>query len=237
MTSTLDSVSQVKTAKLTGILYLLIIILAGFSEGYVRSTLIVPGDAATTAQNILTSEGLFRLGFVTDLLAFMIDLVVSVLLYVLLAPVNKTLAMVSAALRIVAHPAIASINLLNHFIAIPLLSGSAYIATFSPEQLHALVLLFLDIQNYGYLIGGAFFGLHCLLLGYLIYKSKMIPALIGIFMSIAGVGYLVETFGMILLPGNDAIFTMIVAITAVLGELSLTLWLMIKGVKVAHESI
>ena len=232
-----------KTARVAGILYLIIILCAGFSEGYVHSTLIVPGDATATAHNIVGSEWLFRVGFVSDLIAFLSDLGVSILLYVLLKPVNKTLSLIAASLRLLAHPAIASINLLNHFIALLLLSGAEYLTVFEPEQLHALVLLFLNVHGYGYLIGGTFFGVHCFILGYLLFKSNFFPRMLGVLLIVASFGYLIESFGNFLFPSYEALFTWIVAVPAVIAELSLCLWLLIKGVdvqkwgKCAHESV
>ena len=218
-------------ARLTGALYLIIIICAGFSEGFVRESLIIPGDAATTAANILASEDLYRLGFVSDLIAFICDLVVSVLLYVLLKPVNKTLALTVAALRLLAHPAIASINLLNHFMVLPLLGGADYLNVFDVGQLQAMALLLLDAHRIGYLIAGAFFGLHCFLLGFLLYRSDLFPRIFGILMTIAGIGYLLESFGNFLFPEYESILTWVVAIPAVLGEVTLCLWMLVKGVK------
>ncbi len=220
-----------RTARVTGVLYLLVIILAGFSEGFVRSSLIVTGDAAATASNIMASEGLFRLGFATDLIAFMCDAAIAMLFYVLLKPAGKTIALVAAAFRLLAHPAIAAVNLLNHFVVLPLLSGSAYLSGFGQEQLNGLAMLFLDLHGYGYLIGGAFFGVHLFLLGYLLYKSNLFPSIFGVFMIIAAFGYLTESFGDFLLPGNETLFAWFVAVPAVIAEFSLTLWLLIKGVK------
>jgi hypothetical protein len=217
-----------KTAKIAGLLYLIIIVCAGFAEGYVRGTLIVPEDANATANNIINNQGLFRVGFVCDLVAFLCDLVVSILLYILLKPVNKTLSLIAASLRLLAHPAIASANLLNHFIALQLLSGADYLGTFEIDQLHALALLFLNMHTVGYLIAGAFFGLHCLILGYLIYKSAFFPNIIGIFLVIAAVGYLINSFGNFLFPDYKELFDMIVVLPAVIAELSLCLWLLIK---------
>ena len=213
----------------------MIIILAGFSQGYVRSGLIVPGDAPATAANILASEGLFRIGFATDLTAFMMDAVVAILLYVLLRPVNKTLSMVAASFRLLAHPAIASLNLLNHLAAIQLLNGSAAMGIFEADQMQSLALFFLDLHHYGYLIGGAFFGVHLLLLGYLLFRSDLFPGILGILIVIASVGYLVESFGDFLFPGNEQVLGWIVGVSAAVGELSLTLWLLIKGVRTRKE--
>jgi hypothetical protein len=87
------------------------------------------------------------------------------------------------------------------------------------------------MHTVGYLIAGAFFGLHCLILGYLIYKSAFFPNIIGIFLVIASVGYLINSFGNFLFPDYKELFDMIVVLPAVIAELSLCLWLLIKGVK------
>jgi hypothetical protein len=221
-----------RTARLTGLLYLVIIICAGFSQGYVRSQVFEPGDAAATAGNIAALEGLFRLGFVTDLIAFMTDAVVAILLYVLLRPVSKTLSLLAASLRLLAHPAIAGINLLNHLAAVLLLSGAEYLTALQTDQLNALVMFFLEAHRNGYLIAGAFFGLHCLLLGYLLFKSGYFPKILGIFLVVASFGYLIESFGSFLAPHYQEIFAWIVAVPATIAELSLCLWLLIKGVNV-----
>lgn len=223
--------SPKKTARITGVLYLVIIICAGFSEGYVRSSLIVPGDAAATTDNIVNSEWLFRVGFVSDLIAFLSDAAVAILLYVLLRPVSKTLSLLAASFRLIAHPAIASINLLNHFIALSLLNGAGYLKVFEAGQLQAMVLLFLNMHNTGYLIAGAFFGVHCFILGYLLYKSELFPGVLGVLMVIASLGYLMESFGNFLFTGYEDILAWIVGVSAGIGELSLTFWLLIKGVK------
>jgi uncharacterized membrane protein (UPF0136 family) len=220
-----------KTARFTGLLYLAIFIFAGFAEGFVRSSLIISGDATATANNIMTSEGLFRLGFVSDLMAFVSDAIVSILLYVLLKPVSRKLSLIAASLRLLAHPAIASLNLLNHFFALHLLSGADYLTVFSTDQLNAMVLLFFQVHNTGYLIAGVFFGFHLFILGYLLYKSDLFPSALGFLVAVAASGYLVESFGSFLFPAYRTFYIWIVGVTAVIGELSLTLWLLIKGVR------
>jgi len=225
------TVSTRTIARVTGLLYVLIFVTAGFSEGFVRATLIVPGDATATAANILASEGLFRLGVVSDLIAFSADAVVAVLLYVLLRPVSRTLALVAAALRLVAHPAIASINTLNQFMALQLLTAPEYQSVFSPEQLHALALLLLTAHGYGYLIGGIFFGLHLFVLGYLLYRSELFPAILGVLVVLAGVGYLTESSVFFLVPTYEPIASTIVLVTAVVGEMVLALYLVVRGVR------
>jgi hypothetical protein len=215
--------------RLTGLLYLLVIICAGFSQGYVRGTLVVPGDAGATATNILANEGLFRAGLALDLIAFIIDAVISVLLYQMFKAYGNTLAMVSSALRLIAHPAIGSLNLLNHYLAWQVIGGAEFLAPFDPAQLESLSLLFMEAHRYGYLIAGGFFGLHCFLLGVSIYKSDAIPNLLGGFLFGSAAGYLLETFGNFGFPGYEAYTALIVGIAAAIGEVSLTLYLLIKG--------
>lgn len=128
-------------ARIAGVLILMIAVFAPFSMLYVPSTLMVPGDAAATANNIMASEGLFRLGIASDSVVFLIEIVMTILLYVLLKPVSKTLSLVAAFSRL-AMTVIQGINLLNHFLVLLLLSGATYLTVFAPDQLHALVLYF-----------------------------------------------------------------------------------------------
>jgi hypothetical protein len=222
--------SPKRTARLAGFLYLIVIICAGFSEGYVRSSLVVPGDATATAANITAAEWLFRLGFASDLVAFMADAAIAMLLYVLLRPVNKPLSLMAASFRLLAHPAIGSINLLNHFGVLLLLDGSDSLTVFETDQLHALASLLLGAHGIGYLIGGAFFGVHLLFLGYLLHKSDYFPPVLGVLLLVAALGYLTESFGNFLFPEYAEIYVWGVAVPAVVGEVSLCVWLLSKGV-------
>jgi hypothetical protein len=218
-----------KTARTVGVLIIIITVFAFFSMMYVPSTLIVPGDAGTTANNIVASEGLFRVGIASDSVVFLIEIVLTVLLYVLLKPVSKTLALVAAFARL-AMTVIMGINLLNYVFALLLLSGTGYLTVFEPNQLYALVLLFLNAHEYVVLIWGLFFGLHLLALGYLVYKSGYIPKIVGGLLVLASLCYLTQSFGNILFPKYEEIFATIGLISIV--EIVLPLWLLIKGVNV-----
>lgn len=227
---TTESVLKSKSyVRFTGLLYLLVIICAGFSQGYVRGTLYVPGDAITTATNILGNEFLFRLGFVTDLIAFIIDAVISILFYQMFKPFGKTLALVTFSLRLLAHPAIGSLNLLNHYMALHILSGASFLGYFDVAQLETISTLFMDAHRFGYLIAGGFFGLHCALLGLSLWRSNLFPKVFAYLMVIAAFGYLIETFGVFLFPGNDDMLAWIVGLSAALGEVSLTFYMLIIG--------
>jgi len=218
-----------KIARIAGILTLLIVVFAPFSMLYVPSTLVVRGDAATTANNIMASEWLFRLGMASDSIVFLIEIVLTVLLYVLLKPVNKTLSLVAAFSRL-AMTTIQGINLLNHFIVLLLLSGAGYVTVFAPDQVHALVLLFLNAHEYVVLIWGLFFSLHLFVFGYLVYKSGYIPKIIGVLLVVAALPYLIQGFGNILFPQYKGIFASIGFLSSI--EIALPLWLLIKGVNV-----
>ncbi len=224
------------TYRLTGVLYLLVILFAGISQGYVRGTLIVPGDAAATAANIAQNEGLWRLGLSLDLAAFILDAVISVLLYQLFRPFGKHLALVASALRLIAHPAIGSLNLLNHYLAYEVLGGADYLAAFDPAQLQSLSLFFTEAHRIGYLIAGGFFGLHCLLLGVLIFRSTTVPNLFGGFLLGSAAGYLLETFGNFQVPGYEIYTALFVGVAAALGEVSLTLYWVVKGKRTLPKS-
>ena len=217
------------TAKIAAILTLLIVVLAPFSMLYIPNTLIVPGDAAATASNIMTSQGLFRAGMVSDSIVFLIEIILTVLLYTLVKPVNKTLSLVAAFSRL-AMTVIQGINLLNHFIVLLLLGGTGYLVVFSPDQLQALVLLFLNAHESVVLIWGLFFGLHLLVFGYLVYRSGYFPKFLGILLFIVALTYLFQDFGNMLFPQFKALFTAVDSLAFL--EIAFPLWLLIKGVNV-----
>lgn len=227
--TTFKNLVTVKTIKFTGLLYMLVILCAGFSQGYARGTLFVPGDAVTTAENILSNKGLFQLGLSTDLIAFLLDAVISILLYQIFKPFNKNLAMISSAFRLIAHPAIGSLNLLNHYMAFKVLDSDSLLNSFSAAQVNEISALFLEAHHYGYLIAGGFFGIHCLLLGVLIYKSNVFPKIYGGLLLGASAGYLVETFGNFNFPGYEGYTALIVGIAAAIGEVGLTIYMLVQG--------
>jgi len=231
MTNRTAETSPLVYARVAGLLYLIIFIAAPFSFFFVRSTIIVPGDATATANNIMASEWLFRLGIVSDSVVFLSEIVLVALLYLLLKPVSRTLALVMMSSRL-AMAVMQGVNLLNYFVVLMLLSGAGYMTVFQPDQLHALVLLFLNAYEYVALIWGTFFGLHLLVLGYLVLKSGYFPKFLGVLLALASFGYLIDSFGNFLLPQYEEIFASVVVVLALLGELSFTFWLLFKGVNV-----
>ena len=214
---------------MAGLLYLIYIVITIVADVFCRSPLIVYGDAATTARNIMASEWQFRFGITGDLVSIVFFLLAAWALYVLLKSVNKDLALLFLLLNL-GGVAVYSINLLNQFAAVLLLSGADYLKVFQVDQLQALAMFFLNLHHNGYWIAQIFFGAWLFPLGYLVYKSGFLPRILGIVMMIHFVGWLMTTLQFFLFPG----FGVITYLTYPLGfisEFGLTLWLLIMGVK------
>ena len=225
------------TARLAGVLYLLISVLAPFSILYIPSTLIVPGDAATTASNIMASEGLFRLGIVGDSVVILLEIALIAVLYQLLRPVNRTFALVATFARL-AMTVVMAVNVFNSLGVLLLSSDAKYLTVFEPGQLHALVLLFLNLHDSGVYIWQVIFSFHLLVLGYLVFKSGFFPRILGILLMVACLGYLMDSFGILFpISGALSIVSSVLLAVGVIGELSFTLWLLIKGVNVEQWDI
>jgi hypothetical protein len=220
------------TAKTVGILTLLIAVIAPFSMLYLPSVLIVPGDANNTANNIIASEGLFRLGMIGDAIIFVLEVALTVALYDLLKPVNKTLSLVAAFAR-VSMNALQALNLLNSFLVLQLLSGSGFLTVFTTSQLHAFVLMSLNARQDVVLIWGLFLALHLFVIGFLVYQSGYLPKTVGGLLMIAGVCYLTQSFGNILTPQHKELFASIGLLSTI--EVVFPLWLLIKGIDTSQS--
>jgi hypothetical protein len=216
------------TARIAGVLYLLIVVLSIPVHFVIPSQLIVAGDAVATTSKIMASPGLFRLGIGFELILLMSEVVLTGLLYVLLKPVNKTLSLVAAASRL-AMTVIHGANLLTRVIAMLLLGGAGYLAVFEPPQLNALGMVFLNAYDYGFSIGIVFLFLHALILGYLIFKSNYFPRILGILFMIASLGYLIDSFSHVLIPDYKT-GPVYLALPIALAEIAFPLWLLVKGV-------
>jgi len=227
MTHRTGETSPLTLARVAGLLYLMMVPLGIFGIMYVPSTLVVPGDVATTANNIMASESLFRLSIVSALLIQIDGIFVVLLLYRLLKPVNKNHAVLMVVFLLVAAP-IAMLNELNHFAALSLLSGDDYLTVFTTDQSQALVPLFFDLHERGIDIASIFWGLWLFPMGYLVFKSGFLPRILGVLLMIGCFGYLIESFAALLLPDHEVN----IAMFTFWGEVLLPLWLLIKGVNV-----
>ena len=226
MTDRTPETSPIVYARAAGVLYIIIGIAGGFGILYIPS-LVVSGDAAATVSNIMASESLFRLSFVSGLIAQTAFIFLVLVLYKLLKPVNKNHALIMVVLALVSIP-ITMLNQLNQLAVLILLSGADYLAVYPTDQLHALVLLFLDLSELGVNIAQIFWGLWLFPLGYLVFKSGFLPRILGVLLMIGCFGYLIDSFAFFLLPDFDATISQFTFI----GEVLLPLWLLIKGVNV-----
>jgi uncharacterized protein DUF4386 len=221
--------STKKAARVAGLLYVLMGIPGGFSLLYVSSVLIVPGDATATINRIKTSELLFRVGMVSELICAAGFIFVALALYRLFKGVDKTLASLMVTLFVVSVP-ISFLNVLNQIAALTLLSGANFLSVFNSSQLNALVMLFLGLHHDGILLAQIFWGLWLLPFGVLVFKSGFLPRILGVLLIIACFGYLAISFTHLLLPAYGHIVSKF-AMVLTLGELPIILWLLIKGAK------
>jgi hypothetical protein len=216
-----------KTARSAGLLYLLLVPLGLFGILYVPSALLVDGDVAATAANIMANEMLFRLSILSALLVQLVNIGVALLLYKLFKPINKTQARLMVIFILLALP-IAFVNELNQFAVLILLNGSETLQVAAIEQLLAQVALFLDLHATGILIAQIFWGLWLFPMGWLVYKSGFMPRIIGVFLMIGCIGYVFDSVAFFLFPH----FGVTVSEYTFVGELLITFWLLIRGINV-----
>ena len=218
-----------KLARLAGLFYLIVALTGGFSELFVRESLIDAGDASTTAANIAASPTLYRAAFASDLVNITFFVFAALALYALLKGVNHHAAVAMVVFNAVAA-AIMSANMINHFAALRVASG--------PAGSEELVQLFVDMHSNGYAIAQIFFGLWLLPLGYLVYRSGFFPRALGVLLMIGAASYLTELVAGFLFPETGEDFLLLIAIPAAIAEVSFLLWLLIKGAEeVSHTEL
>ena len=221
--------SRFAAGRIAGLLYLIPMFCGPFSMMYVPSATMVPGDAAATAGKLLASESLFRLGMLSDSAIFLSEVGLTAVLYVLLKPAGRTLALAATFARL-AMVVLQGVNLLPLLAALQLLEGTAYRTAFGASELQALALLMLDLHALGAHVWGIFFGLHCALVGILVFRSGYFPRALGVLMALAGAGYLVDGLGNLAFPRGAPAFTALVGIGALVGEVPFVFWLIFKRV-------
>ena len=211
-------------ARIAGSLYLITILTGIFSAGYVSGRLVVNGDAAATAANILAHPGLLQLGFAVYLIEMACQVAITALFYNLLKPAGRNVSLVAAFLGLTGC-VIKTFSRLFFIAPLFILGGAHYLSVFSAEQLQALALLFLKVNDRGAGIALVFFGFYAILTGYLIIKSTFLPRILGVLSVVGGLGWLTFLYP----PLGSRLFPFL-AIFAILGAASLILWLLVKGV-------
>ena len=217
-------------ARTGGALYLILIVL-GFFAQFTLNKAVVSGNAAATATNIMSTESLWRFGIAAEFVALLCVITLAMIYFVLLRPVSRELNLLATFLRLIgiAVEAVATLNLVA---ALFPLGNMASLKAFTAEQLYALAALAIKLHAHGYSLALLFFGACFLVHGYLIFNSGFLPKVLGILIEIAGLCYLTNSFALLVAPGlSDRIFQAIF-LPAFIGELSLCLWLLLKGVNV-----
>jgi hypothetical protein len=227
--SHINSFSPQTYSRVGGILYLIIIITGLFGELFVRNKLIVSGDATSTINNITGSLMLWRIGIAGDIFMHICDIPLVMIFYVLLKPINKNLAL-TALLFVMVQSAVMVAAKLNLFTPIFLSANADYLKAFDARQLQALSYVAVRTDRFGFGVGLIFFGCGCLIIGYLIIRSRYLPKAIGVLMQVAGLCYLINSFAMIIQPRFADMLFPFILLPSFIGELSFCIWMIVKGV-------
>ncbi len=218
-----------KTARIAGLLYLLVVLTGPFVLIYVPRKLFVLGDATATASNILAHQSLFQAHIVVGLVSEMLFIAVVLALYRLLKGVNRELATLMVVLILIDAP-LAFLSVANEVATLTFLRGGDFLAAFDQPQRDALATLMINIDSHGVPISEIFWGLWLLPLGLLVYRSGFIPRFLGVWLFINGLAYLVLSAMGLLVPEHARIASTI-ATPVLFGEVALMLWLLIVGAR------
>lgn len=218
-------------ARTAGLLYLIVILTGMFSLAYVPARIDLGGDAASALDNLRAAEPLLRLGIAASLICYTAFLLLPLALYRLLAPVHRTAAVLMVAFAVASVP-IAYANTLNKLQVLTLLGQAEYLHAFTQEQLHAQVMLAWDAYGNGLLLLKVFWGLWLLPFGYLVFKSRRLPRVLGLLLMAGCLGYLLDFLGRLLLPAYPGLgIGGLIRLPAALGEIGTGLWLLIFGAR------
>lgn len=229
LTSRIAEASPQQLARIAGGIYIINVVAGALIIGYIPTTIIVPGNPAATAHNIVAHELLYRSGLLVHLIIVALNVPLGIILYDLFKVVNRRAALFVLFFTLVAS-AVEGANLLNQFTPLVLLTGSQYASALPASQLQALAVLPLDLQTTAYIIQQVIYSGYILSAAYLILRSSFLPRWLGALLALGGVCYLTYSFAYMLSPAFAAHLVPYVQIPSGLGELSLALWLLIVGV-------
>jgi uncharacterized protein DUF4386 len=224
-TQTIETSPQL-VARVIGLLYLIVIAAGIFAQMFISGQIVVDGDAAQTAANILAHRTMFELGFTVYMIEMTAQIAMTVLLYILLKPVDRSLALVALSFGI-AGCIIKSLSRLFYIAPLLVLGDHHYLSVFPVQQLQALALFLLNVNDQAAAMALAFFGFSTFLNGYLIFRSNFLPRFLGVLSMIGGLGWLTFLYP----PLGYQVFPFVL-LFGVIGGISLILWLLIKGVNV-----
>ena len=227
--------SNKKMGRFAGLLFLILVITGVFAEFFVRQKLYVHNDPATTTQNIIENQWLFRLGFVSDLVMSTMFFIYGYVLYLIFKSVNKNISFFLL-LCVVISVAMFCQNSLNQFSVLELLINTDYSEAFKPEQLQVLSMFYQNIHIKGYYVNQIFYGLYLFPLSYMIIKSGIVPKIIGVFLILGFIGDMIDFAVYFLFPNAESVLLDNITIPADIGEISLCLWFLIMGVRSQKKS-
>lgn len=223
-----------RTARLAGLLYALVALLTPFVLLYVPGQLYVPGDASATVGRISANQDLFVAAIVVGLVSELLLVSVILLLYRLLKAVDESLALVMVVLIMLQVP-LAILGLANEVATLQFIRGGEFLNVFDEPQRNALAMLMINVDRQGVLISQVFWGLWLLPLGVLAFRSRFIPRLLGVWLVLNGLAYVVlSAIGLVMPEYRASAFN--TAIPLMFGELALAMWLLIVGIRVKAPS-
>jgi hypothetical protein len=222
-------------ARLAGLLYLVVAVTGGFAQLVARGGVLVRGDASATAENIRANAGLLQLGFAADAVNIVAFVLLALLLHAVLSPTSPALSRTFVTLVAIAS-AIMGLDLANHAAALVVATDPSFAASMGADAADSIAALFLNVHQYGYLAAEVFFGLWLVPLGVAIYRSGAFPRWLGIGLVVGGVAYLGSFAVTAASPRFEAEAATIVALPAAIAELSLVLWLLIRGADVSARA-
>jgi hypothetical protein len=226
-----DMTTENKISRLAGLVYLIVVLTGIFSLVYVPSRISVSSDPQSTLANIVASESLFRYGVASFLIKQVGFLLLPLVLFRLLRPVNHDVAILMVALAVVSVP-IALVSLVNRLDALSLLTDAYYTATYSAEHLQAAAMQSLEAYGNGLLVTKLFWGLWLLPFGYLVLRSGFLPKVLGLFLMLGCLGYVIDVFGELLVSGYSSTSVPdYVLLPAAVGEIGTCLWLLLVGAR------
>ena len=232
-----DDDRMARYAKIAGVLGLLSIIAGAFGEAYVPARLVFGKAPDAMAASILTSETLFRYGFAAYMVEAVCDASLTLLFYLIFRAVREDLALLSVFFRLLGTAGFA-MSQVFYFAALPTVSSAGQLPSFTPEQLNTIATLLVRLSGYGQTLFTMFYGVGSILLGYLMYRSAMLPRVIGVLFGISGITFVLKAVTWALAPAYSSPLWLTPAAAA---ALALTVWLLLKGVDVTrlrpqHES-
>lgn len=228
---------QRKSALAAGTSLIIMALVAFFSYGYVHGSLVVQGDTSATFNNIMSSNMLFKAEIFGWVIILITDIVVAWAFYIFLEPINKSLSLLGAWLRLT-YSAILGIAIMNLIFVLLLSKGTDYLSVFKIDQLQALMMLFFEAFESIWSIGLIIFGGHLMIVGYIALKSDSIPKVIGILLLLASIGYIVIHLCKTFLPQYDrviSILNIVFMVPMIAGELGFGIWLLLRGGKVRKK--